>query len=86
MAPTPVVLVGGDESLRRTVSGCVPIAKAVADMDEAAAALASLRADGVRLLIAIVHQQACATADDATFRRIAGDNLGWCARADPGHG
>ena len=80
MAPTPVVLVGGDESLRRIVSGCVPIAKAVADMDEAAAALASLRADGVRRPIAIVHQQACATADEATFRRIAGDNLG-CAPA-----
>ena len=80
MPPTPVVLVGGDESLRRIVSGCVPIAKAVADMDEAAAALASLRADGVRRPIAIVHQQACATADEATFRRIAGDNLG-CAPA-----
>jgi two-component system sensor histidine kinase RpfC len=67
-APTPAV------------SGCVPIAKAVADMDEAAAALASLRADGVRRPIAIVHSQACATADEATFRRIAGDNLG-CAPA-----
>jgi two-component system, sensor histidine kinase RpfC len=80
MPPTPVVLVGGDESFRRIVSGCVPIAKAVADMDEAAAALASLRADGVRRPIAIVHQQACATADETTFRRIAGDNLG-CAPA-----
>jgi two-component system sensor histidine kinase RpfC len=80
MPPTPVVLVGGDESFRRIVSGCVPIAKAVADMDEAAAALAALRADGVRRPIAIVHQQACATADEATFRRIAGDNLG-CAPA-----
>jgi two-component system sensor histidine kinase RpfC len=79
-APTPVVLVGGDENLRKAVSGCVPIAKAVADMDEAAAALASLRADGVRRPIAIVHSQACATADEATFRRIAGDNLG-CAPA-----
>ena len=49
-------------------------------MDEAAAALASLRADGVRRPIAIVHSQACATADEATFRRIAGDNLG-CAPA-----
>jgi two-component system sensor histidine kinase RpfC len=80
MAPTPVVLVGGDENLRKAVSGCVPIAKAVADMDEAAAALASLRADGVRRPIAIVHQQDCATADEATFRRIAGDNRG-CAPA-----
>jgi two-component system sensor histidine kinase RpfC len=79
-APTPIVLVGGDENLRKAVSGCVPIAKAVADMDEAAAALASLRADGVRRPIAIVHSQACATADEATFRRIAGDNLG-CAPA-----
>ena len=77
MAPTPVVLVGGDENLRKVVSGCVPIAKAVADMDEAAAALASLRADGVRRPIAIVHRQACANADEATFRRIAGDNLGY---------
>jgi two-component system sensor histidine kinase RpfC len=62
------------------VSSRVPIAKAVSDMDEAAAALASLRADGVRRPIAIVRQQACANTDDATVRRIAGDNLG-CAPA-----
>jgi two-component system sensor histidine kinase RpfC len=80
MAPIPVVLVGGDENLRKAVSSCVPIAKAVADMDEAAAEVASLRADGVRRPIAIVHQHACVTADEATFRRIAGDNLG-CAPA-----
>ena len=77
MAPTPVVLVGADENLRKVVSGCLPIAKAVADMDEAAAALASLRADGVRRPIAIIRRQACANTDEATFRRIAGDNLGY---------
>jgi two-component system sensor histidine kinase RpfC len=76
MAPTPVVLVGGDENLHKVVSGCLPIAKAVADMDEAAAALTSLRADGVRRPIAIIHRQACMNTDEATFRRIAGDNLG----------
>src|SRR4029079_15828915 len=76
MAPTPVVLVGGDENLHKVVSGCLPIAKAVADMDEAAAARTSLRADGVRRPIAIIHRQACMNTDVATFRRIAGDNLG----------
>ena len=76
VAPTPVVLVGGDENLRKVVSNCAPIAKAVANMDEAIAALASLRADGVRRPVAIVHQQACADTEEETFRRIAGDNLG----------
>jgi len=80
MAPTPIVLVGGNEYLHKVVSNCAPIAKAVATMDEAAAVLASLRADGVRRPIAIVHQQACAKMDEETFRRIAGDNLG-CAPA-----
>ncbi|MFY9686904.1 MAG: ATP-binding protein, partial [Pseudolabrys sp.] len=80
MAPTPVVVVGGDEDLRKVVSGCAPIAKAVADMDEAAVALTSLRADGVRRPIAVVHRQACVNTDEAVFRRIAGDNLG-CAPA-----
>jgi two-component system, sensor histidine kinase RpfC len=79
MPPTPIVLVGADQDLHKVVSRCVPIAKAVANMDEAAAALASLRADGVRRPIAIVHQ-ASANADDDAFRRIAGDNLG-CAPA-----
>src|SRR4029079_8564351 len=58
MAPTPVVLVGGDENLHKVVSGCLPIAKAVADMDEAAAALTSLRADRGRRPIAIHQPQA----------------------------
>jgi two-component system sensor histidine kinase RpfC len=79
-APTPVVLVGGDDSIREAVSGVVPIAKAVANMEEAATALASLRAAGMRRPIAIVHRRACAAADDAMFRRVAGDNLG-CAPA-----
>ena len=79
MPPTPIVLVGADQDLHKVVSRCVPIAKAVANMDEAAAALASLRADGVRRPIAIVHQ-ASANADEDAFRRIAGDNLG-CAPA-----
>lgn len=76
MTPTPVVIVGGDENLRQAVSACAPVAKTVADMDQAAAALASLRADGVRRPIAIVHREACETTDAVTFRRIAGDNLG----------
>ncbi|HET7911097.1 MAG TPA: ATP-binding protein [Pseudolabrys sp.] len=80
LPPTPVVVVGGGENLHSVVSSCVPIAKVVADMDEAAVALAALRADGVRRPIAIVQRQACANADEPTFRRIAGDNLG-CAPA-----
>jgi two-component system sensor histidine kinase RpfC len=74
--PTPVVIVGGDENLRRTVGACAPVAKAVAGMDEAADALAALRADGVRRPIAIVHRHACTQTNEATFRRIAGDNFG----------
>jgi two-component system sensor histidine kinase RpfC len=80
IAPTPVVVVGGDEDLREVVGARVPLAKAVDDIDEAAVVLASLRADGIRRPIAIVHQQACAETDEAAFRRIAGDNLG-CAPA-----
>jgi two-component system sensor histidine kinase RpfC len=80
VAPTPVVIVGGDENLRAVVSACMPIAKVAADMDAAAAALASLRADGVRRPIAIVHRKVCANADEAVFRRISGDNRG-CAPA-----
>jgi two-component system sensor histidine kinase RpfC len=79
-APTPLVVVGGDEDLRTIVGACAPVAKAVADMDQAAAALASLRADGVRRPIAIVQRQACANTDHATLRRNAGANLG-CAPA-----
>ena len=79
MPPTPIVLVGADQDFHKVVSRCVPIAKAVANMDEAAAALASLRADGVRRPIAIVHQASANAGEDA-FRRIAGDNLG-CAPA-----
>jgi two-component system sensor histidine kinase RpfC len=80
IVPTPVVVVGGDENLRTLVNTCVPVAKVVAGMDEAVAALSSLRADGVRRPIAIVRRQACANTSDETFLRIAGDNLG-CAPA-----
>jgi two-component system sensor histidine kinase RpfC len=79
-APTPVVVVGRSESLRQAVSACAPIAKVADDMNEAAIALASLRADGVRRPIAIVHRHACVNADEATFRRITGENTS-CAPA-----
>jgi two-component system sensor histidine kinase RpfC len=62
------------------VSACAPIAKVADDMNEAAIALASLRADGVRRPIAIVHRHACVNADEATFRRITGENTS-CAPA-----
>ena len=77
IVPTPIVLAGGDEDLHKVVRSCVPIAGVVANMDDAAAALASLRADGVRRPIAVVHQQACANASKEAFRRIGGDNLGY---------
>lgn len=79
-APTPVVAVGIDEATRALVSSCVPIAKTVSNLDEAALAMASLRADGVRRPIAMVHRSAADAADDQSFRRLASDNMG-CAAA-----
>jgi two-component system sensor histidine kinase RpfC len=79
-APIPVVVVGGSENLRQAVSACAPIAKIASDMNEAAIALASLRADGVRRPVAIVHRHVYANAEEATFRGIVGENIG-CAPA-----
>src|SRR3974390_823743 len=56
--PTPVVIVGGDDELRALVSSCAPVAKVTSTLEEGAAALESLQADGVRRPIAIVHQKA----------------------------
>lgn len=72
--PTPVVLVGIDDATRALLGCCVPIAKSVANLDDAASALASLRADGVRRPIAIVHRKATEEAGDHFFSRLAGEN------------
>jgi two-component system sensor histidine kinase RpfC len=58
----------------------VPVAKSVASLDDAAAALASLRADGVRRPIAIVHREVAAQANEQSFSRLAGESRS-CAPA-----
>jgi two-component system sensor histidine kinase RpfC len=72
--PTPVVVVAVDDNAQALISSCVPVAKATATLEEAAAALESLRIDGVRRPIAIVHRKAADAASEQTFRRIAGEN------------
>ena len=73
-APTPVVVVGGNDEVRALVRSCVQDVKFTASMDEAAAVLTSLRTDGVRRPIAIVQDKICDAADESTFRRIVGEN------------
>ena len=72
--PTPVVVVAVDDNAQALISSCVPVAKVTATLEEAAAALELLRADGVRRPIAIVHRKAADAAGEQTFRRIAGEN------------
>ena len=72
--PTPVVVVAVDDDAQALISSCVPVAKVTATLEEAAAALESLRIDGVRRPIAIVHRKAAEAASEQTFRRIAGEN------------
>lgn len=72
--PTPVVVVGADDRTQAAIGSCVPVAKITATLDEAAAALESLQADGVRRPIAIVHRKAADAASEQTFRHIAGEN------------
>ena len=78
--PTPVVIVGGGDELRALVSSCAPVAKVASTLEEGAAALESLQADGVRRPIAIVHQKANDAANAEVFRRVLGEIRG-CAPA-----
>jgi two-component system sensor histidine kinase RpfC len=79
-APMPIVFVGGNDEVRALVRSCVQDVKFTTSMDEAAAVLTSLRTDGVRRPIAIVHDKICDAADEPTFNRLAGENLA-CAPA-----
>ncbi len=74
-APAPVVFVGGNDEDRSLVKSCVQDVTFAASMDDAVAALTSLRADGVRRPIAIIHHEMSEAADEATFSRIMGENL-----------
>ncbi len=74
-APVPVLFVGGSDADRALVNSCVPKVTFTDTMDETAAALKSLRAEGVRRPIAIIHHEICDATDDAAFSRIMGENL-----------
>jgi len=73
-AQTPVVFVGGNDEDRTVARSCVPNVTFSDSMDEAAAALASLRAGGVRRPIAIIHHNIADKLDEAAFATMAGDN------------
>jgi two-component system sensor histidine kinase RpfC len=79
-APMPVVFVGGSEDDHALVRSCVPNVMFSTSMGEAAAVLSSLRADGIRRPIAIIHHDIAGTMDESTFRSIVGENLA-CAPA-----
>ena len=88
-AQTPVVFVGGNDDDRAVARSCVPNVTFSDSMDEAAAALESLREDGVRRPIAVIHHDIADKLDEAAFETIAGDNPA-CAPAlilvTDGHG
>jgi two-component system sensor histidine kinase RpfC len=73
-AQTPVVFVGGTDDDRTVARSYVPNVTFSNNLDEAATALASLRASGVRRPIAIIHHDIAEKLDEAAFRTIAGDN------------
>ncbi len=73
-AQTPVVFVGGTDDDRTVARSCVPNVTFSDNMDEAAAALASLQADGVRRPIAIIDHDIADKLDETAFKTIAGDN------------
>jgi two-component system sensor histidine kinase RpfC len=73
-APTPVVFVGGNDDDRAVARSCVPNVTFSNSMDEAATALASLRASGVRRPIAVIHHNIADKLDEAAFAAMAGDN------------
>jgi len=73
-AQTPVVFVGGNDEDRAVTRSCVPNVTFSNGIDDAATALASLRASGVRRPIAIIHHDVADRLDEAAFAAIAGDN------------
>jgi two-component system sensor histidine kinase RpfC len=73
-AQTPVVFVGGNDDDRVIARSCVPNVTFSNSMDEAATALASLRAGGVRRPIAVIHHDIADKLDEAAFATMAGDN------------
>jgi two-component system, sensor histidine kinase RpfC len=73
-AQTPVVFVGGNDDDRAVARSCVPNVTFSNSMDEAATALASLRAGGVRRPIAVIHHNIADKLDEAAFATMAGDN------------
>ncbi len=73
-AQTPVVFVGGNDDDRAVARSCVPNVTFSDSIDGAAAALESLREDGVRRPIAVIHHDIASKLDEAGFKAIAGDN------------
>ena len=73
-AQTPVVFVGGNDDDRAIARSCVPNVTFSGSIDEAMAALASLRKDGVRRPIAVIHHDIADRLDEAAFESIAGEN------------
>ena len=73
-AQTPVVFVGGNDDDRAIARSYVPNVTFSNSMDEAATALASLRASGVRRPVAVIHHDIADKLDEAGFKIIAGDN------------
>ncbi len=73
-AQTPVVFVGGNDDDRAVARSCVPNVTFSGSIDEAMAALASLRKDGVRRPIAVIHHDIADRLDEAAFESIAGEN------------
>ena len=79
-AQTPVVFVGGNDDDRAIARSYVPNVTFSNSMDEAATALASLRASGVRRPVAVIHHDIADKLDEVGFETIAGDNPA-CASA-----
>jgi two-component system sensor histidine kinase RpfC len=73
-AQAPVIFAGGNDDDRAVARSCVPNVTFTGTIDEAAAAMASLRADGVRRPIAVIHHDVADALDEAAFEAIAGDN------------
>ena len=73
-AQTPVVFVGGSADDRAVARSCVPNVTFSDNLNEAATALASLRAGGVRRPVAVIDRSAADKLDEAALATIAADN------------
>ncbi len=73
-AQTPIVFAGGNDDDRAVARSCVPNVMFSDTMGAAAAALASLRADGVRRPIAVIYHDVAGQLDEAAFETLVGDN------------